>query len=186
MEMMSVREFTQTLPSLLAGKQQYSALFSTYREVAESANGYGPTGKPGLEVTIRTGGLAAYTIEPRLGPRAEVRAMELQATLAQLAVEQVAGDIAAQKYDLVVVYLGLTAFEPALRFVRLLRRALPKARLVTLTCDCNVREKSERLAKPFADNTIDFAVVTPRCGGEEDMRDLVDALVTAWPAEKRH
>lgn len=183
MNMLTIGEFVERLPDIVAGREQLKALFASYREINEPKRGWGLTGKRGLEVTVRSGMLTAYGVQPSRNPLEELRQMERQALHAQRLVSACIDDIAAEGYGLAVVYLGLTAFAPALDFARSVKRVLPQIVLATLTCDCKMEEKIPALERYVADSTINIPMWTRECGGEVEMAYLAEALIAAWPTE---
>ncbi len=83
---------------------------------------------------------------------------------------------------LAVVYAGISAFNQAIDTVEHIHRKAPHADIIVVTCDCDVPEKKRSLGPLIVRGIIKEVVVTPICGGQEDMGLIVSSLIEAWPA----
>ncbi len=194
----SVEEFTgRRIPEIVAESGRgLSALFCTYNSVHGFSSGEVLTGKPGLTIQVYSGGafpenLALSVVAIKLGlmdlhhaieAHGCQRSREAQSTT-EVAMASALQMAAKGGKMLVVVYAGLRAFNEALIYTSTLRRQVPDATIVVLTCDCDLRRKEEQLKEFVSSGVVSNVVVTPNCGGRGDMGQIVNALITAWPAE---
>ncbi len=132
-------------------------------------------GKRSLHAVFVTGGWmpeAKPVPAKRPGLRITVQSGSLRYAEADMRVEPLLGVICA----------GLAISEEALAFVESLRRDQPNADIVLLTCDCDLARKRSLLHPLVRDGCVDHVLVTPDCGGGNDMADLLAALIAAWSA----
>ncbi len=83
----------------------------------------------------------------------------------------------AQRYDVVVVYFGLTDFDRAFAFAQRIACARPGTRIVAVICDCSVEERHPELRGAVEAGTIEAIVRTPHCGGQLDLRQILDGIL---------
>lgn len=194
----SVSEFLQNiLPRLIAGKTVAHAVFTTYNAVSGYKDGAVVTGKPGLSAEVYSGGysppLTATLSAIKAMSRNELRVAESiineesgLAGMAQHIVEQSMKENSALEFQrsgqlFSVVYAGLHAFEEAIDFSCKFKREHPASYVVVLTCDCDIERKKGELQPHINLKELDVVVVTRKCGGYSDMRDLLEGLIAAWP-----
>ena len=184
------------IPKLIDGKNGLRAFFSTYNEVTGHNSGPVETGDPNLEIAVSAGGaqpaslceifdsteraLRAAAVGDFAAANRELDSATRDARQGQVAVAAAMADqTARQSYpDVAVVYAGYSAFRQAIATVTDLHKQSPETFIAVLTCDCDLGAKRWELG------TIDglgAVVVTPRCGGRRDMRDLLEAFVAMWP-----
>ncbi|MGB7957765.1 MAG: hypothetical protein WCF77_02895 [Minisyncoccia bacterium] len=82
---------------------------------------------------------------------------------------------------LAVVYAGLSAFDEALEFARKVKQDRPDAKVVIVTCDCDLRRKASILEPMLQSEELEAVVVTHWCGGRSTMRDILEKIVEVWP-----
>jgi hypothetical protein len=153
------------ISALLAGVQGLDVLFATYRNVGDYENGSVETKKEGLTITVRNGD-----------------AREYYEFAAQLEVES-ATEIKDQEgvSSLVVVYAGLSAFREAVAFARRIKRDHPAAKIVVVTCDCELSWKKRELEPMLQGGELEAVVVTSYCGGRTTMCDILKKIVAIFP-----
>ena len=66
---------------------------------------------------------------------------------------------------LAVVYAGLSAFNEAVEFARKIKNDNPAAKVVIVTCDCDLNHKARGLVPMLQDKELDAVVITSGCGG---------------------
>lgn len=190
----------ERLPEILGGRTKLGALFATYNSILDYPNGVVTTGKPGLTVLVQSGHLeysqASYAAlffgERHLGhPFGDfvgmmgVQMQHQEAVAAQASVVQQLGGVRTALGDapvFAVIYAGLSAFDESVAFARALRQDIPHAHVVVVTCDCDASRKEVALTRALDSGDIEDAVFTNGCGGYGTMREVLDALITAWPA----
>lgn len=149
---LTTAEFLPKLPGLLAGRRSVRALVGTYNELMPH-DGL-PVPRPGMELTLRVGRefTRAALVEPGT-------------------------------CDVAVIYAGKSAHERVLFWARALKRRNPTAAIVMLVCDCVTNEKKSRddLLEMQATGELAAVLVATSCGGQYEMRALLDGLVAAWP-----
>ena len=167
------------LPGMMRGKKKFRVLMTNYNDLDIPPAPLGQRQR-GLEITVRSGGLEAYAfLEPKHRGETAVEQMERQASVAQDAVER--GTDNTERYDLAVVYLGLTGFDKALMFALKLRRLGVASSVAVLTCDCDTSAKQRKLERLICGGPITSALLTPHCGGQADLEELYDGLLEVWP-----
>ncbi|KPJ85446.1 hypothetical protein AMJ57_03070 [Parcubacteria bacterium SG8_24] len=190
---------SEALSSLIGGKKAIRALFITYNTVAGKGGGEVETGKSGLAVTVESGGLVPFfrsTPEELLslaGMPADRQLLDgakrMLADLgisAQRAVGSRARRLLGQETPvgvIAVVYAGVKAFPEAVEFAASLSDSAPGTDVVIVTCTCREGLKRRLLRPILEDGRIRYVVETEECGGAETMRQLLDALIEAWPAD---
>jgi hypothetical protein len=87
----------------------------------------------------------------------------------------------SERYNLAVVYLGLTGFDKALMYALGLRRRQIAEQVAVITCDCNKSSKSHKLERILTARTLTAAIITSWCGGQDDFADLYDGIREVWP-----
>ena len=190
----------ERLPEILGGKTTLGALFATYNEVAGHPSGSVTTRKPGLTVLVQNGSLqyseASYAalcfgewnLGNPVGDAIGMMGIDMQhreACVAQASVVQRLGGVRTALGDapvLSVIYAGLSAFDESVDFARALRKDIPQAHIVVVTCTCDGDQKMPTLRRAIDAGEIEDAVFTDGCGGYGTMRDILDTLITAWPA----
>jgi hypothetical protein len=115
----------------------------------------------------------------RPGDELVTEQMERQAGAALDGVADATEDV--ERYDLAVVYLGLTGFDRALMFALGLKRRNVASAVVVLTCDCDKSAKQRKLERLIGGGPITSALLTPHCGGQGDLEELHDGLLEIWP-----
>ncbi len=170
----SMEEVLQFLVlTLVKGRERLRILFSTYNEVDDYDDGLVETGHPGLEILVATGGVKPSFLDAEAW---RVRARNGQS----LANKKLATQ--GEYPDIAVIYAGLSAFSSAIETVRALHGQSPQTIIVVLTCDCDLPAKEWELERVEG---IGAVIVTPRCGGRGDMRDILEAFVAQWPNRKQ-
>ncbi|MFH1759146.1 MAG: hypothetical protein ABH822_01125 [Patescibacteria group bacterium] len=182
MNCITVQEFIDALPEMLRDQTELYAVFLTYKEVAGHKNGPVDTGKPGLNISVHNGFLAYSPISPDFVISTED--MEKQALVAQVAAESDSQDTLKELRGnnlMFVIYLGLVAFDQALENALQIRQDFPNAKIITVTCDCDDTRKKKALAPLFEQGLINFVIMDYACGGIGSMRNILHALIDAWP-----
>jgi hypothetical protein len=177
--------------ALTANTKELHVLFSTYNCVAGYGDGPVNTGKEGLTIEVRNGDLEYSPVADlvyALGtPLAAIgaAAMEEDARDAEATLEAAIAIEAIESKDngtlIVVVYAGLSAFDEAVAFARRIKQSQPGAKVVVVTCNCDLRYKEPVLEPMLQDKELEAVVVTPECGGRGTMRDILEGFVAAWP-----
>lgn len=193
-------EVRSRVPELLAGANRLHALFATYRTV-RGINPGTVEPKPGLRIDVYSGiqnytsavnvlFLGPFLVSKVVDPQeagdlllAVSKQMDTEGQTAQAAVERNLSTLAiTEGYKFIAdCYAGLTAFEQALQSATKMKSRAPGSKVILVTCDCNLGVKRSTLEPRLAASEIDFLVVTPYCGGEDTMRDILEAIVNAWP-----
>jgi hypothetical protein len=206
----SPRAFLQTIPAMIAGLPSLDAVFVTYKTVTGRAAGVVPTDDPSLRISIASGdhpysldvlrlcamglaiegsGIGHAFPELRAVGGAGIELGNREADAAQAIAERrlaTATPIPSDAPTIIVVYAGVSAFERAVTFTSRLRGALPRANVVVVTCDCEMRSK-ERTLQPMLDaGELRAVVTTPQCGGRDVLREILDAIVGGWSSRTPH
>ncbi len=181
--LISTTQFVQdVLPGLMRDHAAYRVLLATYNDVGDEPVGFLPPGSGGLEITTRCGN-HAYTWDDvrRLAtvPGEDAR-IGARASQAQEAVA--AATDRSERYNLAVVYFGLTGFDKALTYALLLKRRGQAETVIGLTCNCLLEHKMDKLERPLHERRIDTALVTPACGGQGDFQHLIAGITATWPS----
>lgn len=82
-----------------------------------------------------------------------------------------------------IVYAGVTAFPQALQFTKELRQAYPKSIIFVLTCDCSLHKKEPTLEQFVFDRTIQGFIVSPKCGGESDLKEIFELTMNHFKTD---
>lgn len=187
--MIDVDDFVaNVIPGLVNGRKRLRVLFSTHNQIHGYRDGKLDIKEPGLEVLVADGGVQVmswagwFDWTNAMINGDVVKSMAYAERIRSEADDgqsKIAEKLAGQdEYpDVAVIYAGLSAFESTMATVRELRACAPDAHIVVLTCDCDVRSKSAQLHR---DNVVDTIVVTPRCGGCDDVGTMLEALVGQW------
>lgn len=183
-------DFLGRLGALIVGADRLHVLFVTYNNVAGYESGPVDTGKDGLTIQVQNGDLEyspmtnlVYLIGTAL---AEIgsQAMDAEAQAAQATLES---QLIVEPQDnarlLAVIYAGLSAFDEAVSFARAVRRDHPTAKIVIVTCDCNLRHKQQVLEPILASGEIESVVATFECGGRATMRRILNQVMSDWPVK---
>lgn len=195
--------FAHGLPSLLAGLTRVHALFVTYNSVDGYAPGKVAVPKEGLTVEIHCGNLeyvsasmmmvkmadsamVDYSMKKRDDlKRAGTDAMFAQAAGAQQAVERaVQKSITTAGQDmtiLAVVYVGIGAYHEAVAYIERLHDDFPGCKVLVVSCNCRLDLKRPKFEELLAAGRIDQVMITPECGGEKTMAQVLEALINLWP-----
>ena len=170
------------LPALMRDRRTFRVLLASYRDFGYIA--HRPHGLARLEIITRQGNLAYAGEGPggRMVRPQSAEEMVLEAHMAQDAVERALDGSA--RFDLAVVYLGLTGFDKAWQYALRLKRIGGVSSLAVLTCDCDEERKAAVLG-PYAGRAIADALITPACGGQGDFQAIYDGILKAWPKSRR-
>ncbi len=201
MEIPYVDEFVRSgLPGLVDPAAGLDVIVSTYRSVRSYPMGPValPT-RPGLRVTVlgseSDGRLASADLGIIFGMAqgtsvgnaiADAAITERREVAAELQERNELGILplirsTKDRPILLVVYAGLSDFEGPVNFVRRVRGEYPSARGVVLTCDCDPGYKVGRLRPLLASGEIAAAAFASGCGGRDEMRAIVDGIISLWP-----
>lgn len=196
---------TQVLPRLVGtdGKE-LDVIVSTYRRVEGYRNG--PVilpNRPGLNVVV----VGAARVDGRMrevdmaiinevlsptsafwttgGDKVTAKGRAIAAEIQGENEEKILPLVAKRQGRplLLIAYAGLTDFDGPVGFVRRVCQKHPSAAGVIVTCDCQVESKSSRLRPFIEDGSIAAGVVTPDCGGQIQMRRLIEEIIALWPKE---
>jgi hypothetical protein len=177
------------LGTILAGVKRLNVLFATYNNVAGYKSGPVATRKEGLAIQVQNGDLHYSSLTDLvylLGtPLAKIgsEAIKEEARAAQSELESLLNiETAEDASFLAVVYAGLSAFDEAVAFARKVKKDNPAAKVVVVTCDCDLNNKARVLFPMLERREIEAAVVTSECGGRGTMRDILEKIVNDWPA----
>ena len=167
-------------------------LFTTYNTVSDYQTGSVDTGKDNLEIYVENGnmprnpmvviGLAMGVNYPS-HPIAQ--AMCRQATdLMKQDGEEVQSKVSAhadqvlnetKKNVIIVAYVGVSAFEPALEFIKRVSEEHPFAKIIAVSCNCN----KPRDFMPYGDY-INSLIMTSECGGRQAMKAILEGFRRTW------
>lgn len=193
-------DFLEAMPGLITGKTELDAFFVTYKEIA----GYEDrdsvdTGKPGLRIFIDQGG-HRYNYMEEIGliiialssgkVSAEVEAIDSTLQRARNVFNNMKSQNDSRLADLgnrnlfVVVYAGIAVFNESLDYACKLKKNLPQAVVIVLTCDCDISNKERVMDKFLTAGKIDHAVYSGECGGRRPMGDILRMLIALWPQAK--
>lgn len=177
------------LPTILAGVKKLNVLFATYNNVAGYESGPVETGKEGLAIQISDGDLEYSPVADLVFSgdlmlaKIGARAMDEEARAAQAELESALKINAAEDTSfLAVIYAGLSAFDEAVEFARKIKEDNPAAKVVVVTCDCDLNRKARVLFPMLQAKELDAVVATSECGGRATMCDILEKVVNDWPA----
>jgi hypothetical protein len=180
------------IPALIAGikpNERAYVLLANYNCVGSYESGPVATGKQGLMIEVQNGNLkyspTADLIYAFPSPICAIgaEAMDAEAGAAQAIVES-ATKIEQPEADtafIAVVYAGLSAFGKAVNFARKIKQDKPAAKVVVLTCDCDLRAKEDILRSMLQSHDLEAVIVDHECGGRGAMRDILREFVRVWP-----
>ncbi len=172
--------------------EKVQILFTTYNTVFDYPTGRVDTGKDDLEIYVENGnmprdlmtviGLAMevnYPFDPiarAMGRQATGR-MKQDGEEAQKKVSaQVVRVLDRSKEDVIIVaYVGVSGFVPALEFIKRVSEEYPLAKIIAVSCDCN----NPRDFMPHG-KEIDSLVMTSECGGRRAMKAILEGFRKAW------
>ena len=83
----------------------------------------------------------------------------------------------AKESPLVVAYAGFHGFSGCIESATRLTRARPDALITFVTCTCCLEAKRAQLAPLVESGALRSLVVIDRCGGEEEMGEIVSTLL---------
>lgn len=176
--------------ALIANTDRLHVLFATYNNVAHYESGPVDTKNDCLTIQVQNGDLDYSPITDLvylLGtPLAAVggAAMEEEARDAQSALEaSLAIEYKENTLFIAVVYAGLSAFDEALDFARSVKKDQPAAKVVIVTCNCDLGHKDRVLEPLLQSKELDAVIVTYECGGRATMRDVLEGFMAAWPKD---
>ena len=78
-----------------------------------------------------------------------------------------------------VVYAGLSCPRAGLDFATKVRAKSPASFIIVITCDCELDTKMELF--DARQDAINALIVTPHCGGQGEMGEILEALIAQWP-----
>jgi hypothetical protein len=178
------------LPSLIAGKTSFRAIFSSYNSIGDYPTGPLLCGKQGLDILVSNGGRDNPAFLPRVLASAmsgSLEAMEMSnkideigAERAQTLINQSVPEEVLANEDLAVIYAGLNAPGKALEFAEMIRTRSPQAFIVIVTCDCGLDRDKYPLFRAKSE-LIDMLIVSHICGGSGTTGSILDALIELWP-----
>lgn len=194
----TVQDFlANVLPGILKNTLQLSATFTTYNRVSDYETGVVPTGKLGLTIQVQNGEylptwesiFTSLAAEEAGDFKRAATIMDAEKKIAggmqgevERKFEVLAGEaMRAAPHALCVIYGGLNALDRSVAFTKELRKKLPQATLVFLTCDCDYRAKQRIFEPLLASGEITAVVLSPNCGGRGEMRQLLEGLIRQWP-----
>lgn len=156
------------MPKCFNGRRRARVLFETYKAVADYPSGAVVLDDPTIEITVVNGNHL-----PSGGAAATIAS-------AHAAESAVASAAALESYDVVFIYLGLRAFDEAIKSATAWRRR--GALLVAVTCDCESSAKLSKIRLLVDRGILATAIITEECGGRQTMRRLLHSLLASWPA----
>ena len=177
---------------LTAGARKLHVLLATYNNVAGYKSGLVETDKEGLAIQVQNGNLfyspltfLIHLPDSRLA-RVGAEMMDHEAREAQSALEAnlVIEDQEGVEF-LAVVYAGLSAFHEAVELAHKLKEDRPSAKVVVVTCDCDLTNKTRELTPMLKRKELDAVVVTHECGGRATMRNIMEKVVSDSPVPIR-
>jgi len=183
---------TQRLPAFLDGNP-LNAIFVSYNSVGDFKPGQQETRKSGLKVIVQNGYvdpspfalgllLSGDFSLMRLGAQTMDDAANAAQQAAEKGLDAILPTVVEQSNVLLVIYAGLSAFRASVDYARSFRQKISAAKITVLTCDCNLRMKSDTLLPLQQSGEINDVVVTPDCGGRYQMAKMLQALIDSWPA----
>ena len=159
------------LGTLIAGARKLHVVFATYKRVPGYPTGPVATGKDGLTIQVQDGNNPAVSGAEEAAQAVVEESLEIEAR--------------SDATLLVVIYAGLSAFDQGVDFARKVKEDHPAAKVVILTCDCDLTWKSRKLTPLLENKELDAVVVTDECGGRGAMRDILKAVIASWPVPVR-
>lgn len=179
------------IPALMVGADKLHVVLATYNEVFGYKDGAVETGKDGLTISIQSGHLSySQLVLPsllsghfelmRLGSKMmDTEGREAQSKLeSTFTIEGQPGDM-----FLVIIYAGLSAFDEAIEMARKAKRNNPTAKVIVVTCDCELRKKTYTLRPMLDSREIDSVVVDRECGGRGAMKTILEGVINMWPSK---
>ena len=175
----------EVLPKIITSGELH-VLFATYNCVAGGYDGVVETSKEGLRITVLNGSLeySGSIDDLLLGGMTAADIMVREAQDAQFVVEkcfQDAKHILREDRILVFIYIGLTAAKESISFAKKVHSEFPQATIVFLSCTCQKERKDEMFARLMRDGIFSYGVMTEQCGGQSDMRDILETIIFTWP-----
>lgn len=198
MKTFGVEQFLELLEKELVpqwSQEPTCALFTTYNTVRGYESGELKTRKNNLCIRVENGNmphtsdqlleLSMFLIPHPAAQLVARSASDRMGALGQNAQKQVtynAQELLKEKIQakniIIFAYVGLSAFEGAIEFIKKVREQNQNSTIVALSCDCN----NPRDFLPHAP-AIDFLIFTPHCGGREDMKLLLEKFHSSWPSD---
>lgn len=174
------------VPSIISGKS-LNAIFASYNRVGNYYSGRQDTGKNGLNVFVQNGYAITALLASELEGMSIERAMADAARTGQQIVDselnEIPSNIESGTNTLLIIYGGLNAFGLCLSSIHAFRRKNPQATIVILTCDCDIDSKTPILHRIQTMGDVNDVIVTPYCGGQDQMGQILDALISGWPEQ---
>jgi len=177
----AIRELLEALGS---ENTHCHAGFFTYRAIQDLGPGDRELPEIGLTLSVRTGGLDAYSDTVTYLSFASVMEAGMGGYPGPILEEQktvmrVEGAAAAEKLeaadrprvDLAVVYAGFSAMQQAITFAE--DRKREGAGVILVGCDCEELDK----VRAGQNGGFDAVIITPECGGRQAMRQIYDLLI---------
>jgi hypothetical protein len=188
------------LTKLLLGLTQLHVFAITYKDVSGFASGEIETGQPDLSLTVQTGNLVysarSAQVSMMLLSNPELRNSSLgqaldnevydymvsAASAVQSTVESSMSTVAVSDEVPIVafIYVGASAFDQAVDYAVRFKATHPKAKVVTLNCDCNYPVRLEKLDSLVSSGAIDYALMNGECGGRTTMAKLIKSTTAMW------
>ncbi len=177
------------LATLVEDHDRLHSLFATYNNVRGYGSGKVDSGVDSLTIQVQNGNLEyspfiLLGFVPELtGLAARVMVEEgrqVQSDLENSLDLGVQEEALGNSTFLAIVYAGLSAFRESVDMARKIKTDKPKAKVVVLTCNCKLFEKKYTLNPMLADGILEAVVVTPECGGREDMKIILESLISIW------
>lgn len=195
MEVSTVRDFGKTiffkkLIERFSGKK-VCALFTTYNNIRNFESGTVDSGKKFLSIIVENGDMPmSFDIPtgPMLGLRFSSDSVALsimdryskkifsEGKKAQTrVVAKVSKEIEKEENLLIIAYVGVSGFDPAINFISHMRKKHPMAIIIVVSCDCNTPKHFSRYKED-----IDCLIFTSECGGRDSMAEVLQTFKNSW------
>jgi hypothetical protein len=177
--MQKTKDFLKVIPSLLKEKDKLTVWFFTYNRFGIGSHEYiqaHAKGEDGLTIKVSEGDKYGH-------PDMLAEDLEKYGKIAQRLLNNT--DISQAPLDsplIFVNYIGLQAVSGGLNQVHEFRKARPESVIITVACDCGLREKNQAIYPLLKNGVINYSVINYDCGGYLSMGDILEAIVTQWPS----
>lgn len=194
---LTVGDFHSVITELVHGAGSVRAVFVTYNAVHGYKRGSVKTGTPRLNIIVQSGDLAytpaVYSLVSQgieeLGSEYTGRTlpnlkrqMESEAHHAfERAIQDLEVTAGLDEKLIVFIYTGLSGFHGSTDLACQIRRDHPTATIILTMCDCGWGHHQRALCQLAEEGVANHLIITPECGGDGLMRDLLKSLIRAVP-----
>jgi len=196
MRIVNPRTFQQEdLPAIIADSARLHTFFITYNTVDGHPAGQVETGLPGLSISVHSGDEKPGDLDELFlllygDPVAQLHMAIERDGEARRDMARVEENLGAPREHastdskpLVILYVGLHAWEESAEYAIKLREQLPEATIVMLACDCDWPFKAASITRLHEMGVVDKLIKTSACGGRRVMAELLETTRAHWRAK---